>query len=196
MTILSTNRGNPKNMSTYARRRSVSKGRRQVLRDVIHTLEQQRRPIWINVYGDFNALRTAMREYVKDHRAAFGIVDRVFNGVVNGWKSKSSFPPPTKWMNTVAEELKSDLQLIWPDLNAICCLRESKDWNQYLFVVAIDRNRIDIIFSKYGLWEGKRDHCFYHWIAVKKGKDAPHVDDFFLSEEDLGPNPQEGFVLV
>jgi hypothetical protein len=206
MTILSTN-NNPKNQSIFARRRSITKGHSQQLQSLIQRLRDERRTIWIEVQGNFFDLRLALKANGFSKGQCFGSeqsLRRVPQGLGNKWVTKQSFPPPARWMQTLAPDLKSDLQLIWPDLNAIALERHEesnvgKTWDEYVFVVAIKRDAIDIVFSKYGF---RPNHHFYHWQAVSDWLEpnGVHVDDspthFFLSGEELGENPLEGVNLL
>jgi hypothetical protein len=183
VTILSINRKNTiKNQSLYARRRSIKKGNRNQLRDVVEVLRHENRTVKMDIHGTFTEIRLAFDSPGYQGRSfALGTnVKCVPKGLGTYYEVK--FPPPEQWRNTVAEDLKSDLKLIWDDLNRICRLRESGDWQDYVFVVAISRRLVDIVFSKYGYSERSGGH-FYHWQAVSKGIHGIHVDDLYVPGE-------------
>jgi hypothetical protein len=210
MTILSVSR-NPQNKSRFARHRSTWKGTKPHLENVVDALRRQGRRIFIEVQSDFNGILDAVEEAVMGRKRRGNRTDnegdmltphrRDIHGAWTGWERKwkvNYVSPPPFWNLIVEDDLKGDLRLLWEDFRVIAAVRRPDKHTEgtyadYLLVVAISRNNIDIIFSKYGY---RKNHHFFHWQAVSEGVNGVHVDDLFLNPGEVENGEPQGFTLV
>jgi hypothetical protein len=193
------------NESKYARHRSIRKGTKPQLEKVVDALREQRRLIFTEVQGDFGAISSCLTQAMglvngKEQSVVLHVTRRPprKGEVLGRWDMHDKGkPPPGRWIATVAEQLRGDLKLIWDDFRYIAGLRKPDEYTgsyaEYLVVVAIDRDRIDIIFSKYGY---RKNHHFFHWQAVSEGVNGVHVDDLLLHPSELETSEPQGFTLL
>jgi hypothetical protein len=194
--IISTSHKNPNNKSQYARRRSIWKGRREQLFEVVDGLKAKGGLV---VYEEFSPSR--MGRYTKRSRTPNVLEAFTDNwGIVKFWEKTSGVVPslqpftaqnqlkPARVDRIPNQELKSDFKLIIGDLSYLVIGR-GFDWAPHAYLaVFVGNNWLELIASKNGNMKG---HHFYHWQAVARGApgvghtvdDASVQDDASLGED-------------
>jgi hypothetical protein len=192
---------NPQNDSKYARHRSTSKGRNSQIQRVVNALQTEQRNIFLVIQDDLEGLVTELSREVG--QAVVIKADRVKpqsrGQVLGSWQLAGDEVPqiPDLWLRNLNPSLRGDLKLIWLDFLLIAGRRRpdgnSGNFKEYLLVVAISPNKLDLIFSKYGYRSG---HHFFHWQAAGEGVGNAHIDDLFLMPHEVGAIEAPGFTLV
>jgi hypothetical protein len=191
--IISASRS-PKNDSMFARRRSITKGRRQQLSDVVQALKAANDKV---VFEEFSASQSSGRFGTKTAISAFsdawgfGHMEADRSGVLPVRKLQGLNLKLGRIPNA---ELKADFKLMMADFARMRGRFDGGAKDGYICVFVGNR-RLELIASKWGYngGGGMTKHHFYHWQAVAGNGSmatvAP-VDD--VSADDDSGTSQEG----
>ena len=181
--IVSTSHKNPRNDSQFARRRSITKGQREQLRDVVDTLKARQGLV---VCEEFSRSRLDRYQLSSGKPcknvlhafashwglAATGLkMGKVLpHRTVTFADNKNAYQPRTDRIPNA--ELKSDFKVILADLSLLVEHRGFDSAQHAYLAVFIGDRWLEVIASK---WGNTPRHHFYHWQAVAAG--APMVGD-------------------
>lgn len=162
MTITTKN-SNPKNDSKWARHRSITKGNRNQLDDVVSALKGQQGV----TYRQFDYTPKQLRT---EWWSKFGQALPAFLAHPN-FKGTSGLG---EWLGTNSPDLKT----IWGDFFNIFVHRsDDNDKTVQRLFVSYTSTNFDLIYSKWGTTPG---HKFFHWASVADTTSTtrPTIDDF------------------
>jgi hypothetical protein len=182
--IISANR-NPKNDSTYARRRSIMKGRVNQLEREIQGFKKANDKV---VFEEFSPKTTNRNNVLWDFMDAWGLaaVNRDASGVLGVYRvSYNNEKARAPALHRIPDpELKSDFKLMLDDFSIVARRRfQGSDPYGYICVF-VGKQSLDLICSK---WGGNGKHHFYHWQAITSNAsmaNAVTIDDATAQDDD------------
>jgi hypothetical protein len=162
----------PMNDSRYARRRSITKGKRKQLIEVVNALKAADDKL---ILEEFQPSKLPSSESTVigwfTHSWGLGRINADMSGVVNvRFPNFQGYPPRIDRVPN--PELKGDLKLMLGDFTLMRGRFDGGAKHGYICMF-VGKARLELIVSKWGATPG---HHFYHWQAIAKGADPGSVN--------------------